>query len=85
MYLSVMIQPMDVAKLKQIFKEVKNKNSSGTDDITIKIFENLNYGILEVLSQDVTFRSCIKTAVAISLHISGSYDDTAYIIIANAF
>lgn len=78
------IQPTNITELKQTFKELKNKKSSGTDEITVKIFENLNDGILEVLSQAINrsfysglFPNCLKTALVIPLHKSGSYDDPA--------
>lgn len=54
-------------------------DSSGTNEITMQIFEKLNDGILEVLSQAINssfcsgiFPSCLKTAIVIPVHKSGS-------------
>lgn len=71
-------------ELRCIFDEIKNKNSSGIDEISIKIFQNLNNHVLDILAQAINegfssgiFPNCLKTALVIPLHKSGSYDDPA--------
>lgn len=69
-------------ELKETISEIKNKTSSGIDDISVKIFENLPDCALIVLVQAINdsfitgvFPASLKRAIVIPLHKGGELDD----------
>lgn len=72
----------NIVELKGIIKDIKNKNSSGIDEISIKIFENLPEPALDVLVclinksfQSGVFPSFLKTSLVIPLYKGGDAEN----------
>lgn len=72
----------DVGEIKIVFKQIKNKSSSGIDNLSLKIFTNLPDCVLEFLARFInfsfdagTFPESLKTAVVRPIFKGGSTDD----------
>lgn len=72
----------NIVELKEVIKEIKNKNASGIDEMSIKIFENLPDVTLNVLVYLINksfqmgiFPSFLKISLVIPLHKGGDVDD----------
>lgn len=70
--------------MKDILCDIKNTNSSGIDDISVRIFKSLPDGALVALVSAINasfqtgiFPECLKTAVVMPLPKGGSLDDPA--------
>lgn len=73
-----------VEELVIIIRDIKNKNSAGIDEMSVKIFQNLNNNILFVLSQAINkcfeigeFPDSLKVALVIPIHKTGSFKNPA--------
>lgn len=76
------LEPVTLDELKQTIRELKNKNSSGIDDMSIKVFATLPVRALAVLVQAINesfitglFPPNLKKAIVIPLHKGGEVDD----------
>lgn len=76
------LYPTDLTELKEIFSQIKNGNSAGYDDISIKILENLPESALCALVEAINgsfetgeFPSCLGLAIVVPLHKGGETDD----------
>lgn len=74
----------NVEELKTIIYDIKKTNSAGVDEIPVKVFRNLDDGILLVLAQCINicfamgeFPDFLKIALVIPLHKTGTYTDPA--------
>lgn len=81
---SFFLTPVDVAELRSTINDIKNKSSSGTDGLTLKMFSNLPECTLNHLTtlinmsfQNGTFPNCLKTAIIIPLHKGGDKDQAS--------
>ena len=71
--------PTDIEELKCIFSEIKNKNASGWDDMSIKIFGEMSECALNSLVEAVNhsfingqFPDFLKKAIIVPLHKGGN-------------
>lgn len=76
------LYPTNLTELKEIFSQIKNKNSAGYDDISVRILENLPESALCALVGAINgsfetgeFPSCLGLAVVVPLHKGGKTDD----------
>lgn len=77
-----LIEEINLFELKEVVQDIKNKNSSGIDEISPKILCNLPDTALHVLVNIINgyfamgeFPSCLKTALVIPLFKGGELDD----------
>lgn len=68
------LETTNVEELKQIFKEIKNKNSAGYDGISVRLLECLPEYALQALVDSINhsfvvgeFPTCLKDAVVVPL------------------
>lgn len=76
------LTPVTISELKETIKEIKNKLSSGIDDMSVKVFEILPDCTLAVLVTAINesfstgvFPAELKKAIVIPLHKGGEADD----------
>ena len=74
----------NIDELKEIFRDIKNKNSSGIDDISVRIFEVLPECALNVLVKAInisfdqgSFPDILKTSIVTPLFKGGDLDNPA--------
>lgn len=78
---SFFLAPTDTHEIREILNDIKNKNTSGWDCISLKIFLKLPDNILQILVEAIntsfetgTFPSCLKIAEVVPLFKSGDHD-----------
>ena len=70
--------PVSLADLRSTIGDIRNKSSSGTDGLTLRMFSNLPECTLHHLTtlinlsfQNGVFPNCLKTAIIVPLHKGG--------------
>lgn len=73
--------PTNIEEILCTFNEIKNKSSSGWDNLSIKIFSKLSNSALEVLVDAINFSflngefpKCLKASIVIPIYKGGDYD-----------
>ena len=81
---SFFFSPVVLEELRSTINTIKNKSSSGTDGLTLKMFSNLPESTLNHLTtlinmsfQNGIFPKCLKTAIIIPLHKGGDKDEAS--------
>lgn len=74
--------PTDIVELKEIISDIKNKKSSGVDNLPARMFENIPDCTLNILIHLINqsfesgiFPCCLKTSIVIPLYKGGSPDE----------
>lgn len=79
-----LLLPTDIAEIRVVLRDIKNRNGAGIDDIPLSLFLNLDDRTLNVLAQAINknfstgnFPECLKTSIVVPLHKSGTHDNPA--------